>query len=89
MTNERKVAWRDMPASRRRRIVVAGAVQVSLALAAWRDLARRPAVQVNGSKRLWALAIAVNFVGPIAYFRWGRRHDLVTELETADEATEE
>jgi hypothetical protein len=28
---------------------------------------------VNGSKRLWALIIAINFFGPIAYFRWGRR----------------
>jgi len=28
---------------------------------------------VNGPKPLWAAAIAVNFVGPLAYLRWGRR----------------
>jgi hypothetical protein len=48
-------------------------VQISLALAAWWDLAHRPADGVRGSKRLWAAAILVNFVGPIAYFRGGRK----------------
>jgi hypothetical protein len=28
---------------------------------------------VNGGKLRWALLIAINFVGPVAYFRWGRR----------------
>ena len=31
--------------------------------------------QVNGRKALWAAIIAVNFVGPLSYFRWGRRRD--------------
>ncbi len=48
-------------------------VQLSLAATAWADLATRPAARVNGSKTRWALVIAVNFVGPLAYFRWGRR----------------
>ncbi|NYJ08776.1 PLD nuclease N-terminal domain-containing protein [Petropleomorpha daqingensis] len=55
-------------------VVALGAVQVSLAAAAWTDLARRPARQVNGPKPLWALVIAVNVVGPLTYFRFGRRH---------------
>jgi hypothetical protein len=37
------------------------------------DLARRPPASVNGRKDVWAAAIAVNFVGPLAYFAWGRR----------------
>jgi hypothetical protein len=49
------------------------AVQVSLAVSAWTDLAGRPADQVNGSKRRWALVIGVNFVGPVLYFLRGRR----------------
>jgi hypothetical protein len=44
-----------------------------LAAAAWTDLARRPAAQVNGPKALWAGVISVNFVGPVAYFLRGRR----------------
>ena len=48
-------------------------VQVSLAVSAWTDLARRPAEQVNGRKGRWAAIIAVNFIGPMLYFTRGRR----------------
>jgi hypothetical protein len=48
-------------------------VQVGLAAAAWTDLARRAPAQVRGPKWRWAVLIAVNYAGPIAYFRWGRR----------------
>lgn len=47
-------------------------MQIGLAAAAWTDLARRPQEAVNGRKPLWALGIAVNFVGPIAYLCLGR-----------------
>jgi hypothetical protein len=46
---------------------------LSLAATAWVDLARRPRDQVNGPKGAWAAVIAVNFVGPISYFAFGRR----------------
>jgi hypothetical protein len=49
------------------------AVQVSLAVSAWTDLAGRPAEHVNGSKRRWAAIIAINFIGPMLYFTRGRR----------------
>jgi hypothetical protein len=52
---------------------VAASVQLSLAAAAWADLATRPAEEVNGGKGRWALLIAVNWIGPFAWFRWGRR----------------
>jgi hypothetical protein len=48
-------------------------VQIALAAGAWWDLARRPATAVQGSKGAWALVIAVNFVGPVAYLRFGRK----------------
>jgi len=51
------------------------AVQLALAGAAWADLARRPARAVRGPKWIWALVIAVNFIGPLWYFRWGRLPD--------------
>jgi Phospholipase_D-nuclease N-terminal len=54
------------------RRVVTTTIQLGLAAAAWTDLARRPAVQVRGPKWRWALVIAVNYAGPLAYFRWGR-----------------
>ncbi|AWB86816.1 PLDc N-terminal domain-containing protein [Mycetocola zhujimingii] len=56
-------------------VVVGGSVQVALAAAAWADLAKRPAAEINGPKPLWAAVIAVNWIGPIAYFVRGRRQD--------------
>ncbi|GGU50555.1 hypothetical protein GCM10010178_49210 [Lentzea flava] len=50
-----------------------GVVQVLLAGAAWTDLALRPSEFVKGRKVWWAWAILVNFAGPLAYFRWGRK----------------
>ena len=65
--------WTDLDPRQRRWVLVAGTVQLSLAAAAWTDLARRPAAEVNGPKGLWAGVISVNFIGPLAYFLRGRR----------------
>lgn len=69
-TNRR---WSDLDPRQRKAVLVAAAVQLCLAAAAWTDLARRPAAEVNGPKGLWAALISVNFVGPLAYFLRGRR----------------
>jgi hypothetical protein len=53
--------------------LVLASVQLSLAITAWTDLARRPAEEVNGSRKAWAAVIAVNFVGPVLYFWRGRK----------------
>ena len=76
-----KRRWSDLNPRQRRWVLVAGAVQLSLAAAAWTDLARRPAAEVNGPKGLWAAVISVNFVGPLAYFLRGRR-DAVAQPPT-------
>lgn len=64
--------WTDMSTGQRGAFLLAAAVQLGLAATAWTDLARRPQERVNGRKPLWAAAIAINFVGPIAYLCWGR-----------------
>ena len=64
--------WSDLKPEQQSGIRLASVVQFALAVAAWVDLARRPAEQVNGRKALWAAAIGINFVGPIAYFARGR-----------------
>lgn len=65
--------WSDLSDREKTAILVAVSVQLSLAATAWVDLARRPPELVRGSKAAWAAAIAVNFVGPLAYFTVGRR----------------
>jgi hypothetical protein len=69
----RKQRWSDLSRRQRTGVVLGASAQLSLAAAAWIDLAMRPASQVQGSKAKWAAIIAVNWVGPLAYFRWGRR----------------
>ncbi|WP_016884269.1 MULTISPECIES: PLDc N-terminal domain-containing protein [unclassified Rhodococcus (in: high G+C Gram-positive bacteria)] len=70
---KRPVTWSRLTASQRAALVVMAAVQVGLAAAAWADLAKRDPHEIRGSRTTWAAAIAVNFIGPIAYFRWARR----------------
>lgn len=65
--------WSALSERQQTALLVAVSVQLSLSATAWADLARRPAELVNGCKAVWAAIIGVNFVGPIAYFRWGRR----------------
>ena len=68
--------WSSLSPRRRRAIMVAGAVEAVLKVAALIDLAQRPAWEVRGSKARWAAAITfVNSAGavPVAYFLRGRR----------------
>ncbi|HEX8866930.1 MAG TPA: PLDc N-terminal domain-containing protein [Lentzea sp.] len=65
--------WSDLTEAQRRTLLTMGVVQVLLAGAAWTDLALRPREFVRGRKLWWGLAILVNFAGPLAYFRWGRK----------------
>ena len=70
---ERRKRWSELSPRQQRSIVAAGAVQVLLAAAVLLDLRRRPSDQVRGRKKLWTAAAFVNFVGPLAYFLFGRR----------------
>ena len=65
--------WKDLTRGQKIAVGVVGAAQVTLTAAAYRDLLRRPADQVNGTKLAWGLALLVNWVGPIAYFLDGRK----------------
>jgi hypothetical protein len=73
--------WRDLDPRQRRAIVVSGTIQAGLALSAWYDLSHRPQELVNGPKIVWALVIAINFVGPVVYFRFGRHHSIAHEAK--------
>ncbi|HET8757271.1 MAG TPA: PLD nuclease N-terminal domain-containing protein [Solirubrobacteraceae bacterium] len=73
MARRKKKRWSELSGNQRVAVVAAGVVQVTLLFAALRDLWRRPADEVNGSKLLWTPVCFVNFVGPLAYFRFGRK----------------
>lgn len=71
-----KRRWSDLPEGTRRIIVVVGALDGALKIAALADLKRRPDSEIKGSKRTWAVALSlVNSAGvlPLVYFFYGRR----------------
>ena len=70
---KRSIRWDAMSTPAKVAVMAAASVQVSLAVSAWTDLAQRPPELVNGSKKKWAAIIAVNFLGPVLYYRRGRR----------------
>lgn len=67
-----KKGWNDLSVVTRWRIVILGIVQLGLQFVALRDLVKRPAANVRGSKGAWAAASFINFLGPIAYLTLGR-----------------
>jgi hypothetical protein len=71
-----KRRWGELDPRVRQILMLAGAVEAGLKIAALIDLAKRPARHVRGSKARWATAITlVNSAGavPIVYFLRGRR----------------
>jgi hypothetical protein len=76
--------WADLSSGQRKAVMALGAVEVALATAAYIDLIRRPAEQVNGSKGKWAAIILVNIVGPLSYFARGRRTEVPPLVQLPD-----
>ena len=65
--------WSDLTTGQQAAIQIAAAVQMALLVAALWDMWHRPVEEINGDRRLWTLTSFVNFVGPLAYFGFGRK----------------
>ncbi len=70
---QQKKTWSDLTPTQRKLVVAAGIVEVAVTTWCLRDLRRRPAEMVRGPKALWAPALSIQPVGPIAYLVWGRK----------------
>lgn len=75
-----KKRFREYSPAQQAWIAVLIAVSLGLVVASERDIQRRPADQVRGSKVLWRL-VCLNALGAASYLRWGRR-PAVDELPT-------
>lgn len=64
--------WADMSPTQKTVMLTLISVEVSLTATALVDLVRRPADQIHGRKGVWALALFVQPVGPVAYL-WTHR----------------
>jgi hypothetical protein len=73
VTSRSKQRWSELSTGRRAALLGAIVLQLGLHVAALVDLRRRPAAEIVGRKPLWAALSFVNFLGPLAYFAFGRR----------------
>jgi hypothetical protein len=48
------------------------AASVAVVIAAERDIGRRQAAELRGSKPMWRI-LCLNALGALSYFRWGRQ----------------
>ncbi len=69
----RKKQWQDMTPIQQAIVLVMTIIQRLLLGAAHWDLRQRTSDELNGSKPFWIVAVFVNFIGPIAYFLFGRK----------------
>ncbi|MFY9633632.1 MAG: hypothetical protein WAL27_02800 [Cellulosimicrobium cellulans] len=73
MAKKTKKTWKEMSPAARASFVAVGIAQVSLMIAAQRDISKRPAELINGPKAAWRMASMINFIGPMGYFVLGRK----------------
>jgi hypothetical protein len=65
--------WADLSGPQRAYVVIAAMIQLSLLIIGLWDLAHREKDEVRGGRRFWAGFMFVNWIGPIAYFTYGRK----------------
>lgn len=65
--------WNELSICQKVVIALLSALQfIMLAAALW-DIRQRSDDEIQGSKVMWTLVSFVNFIGPIAYFLFGRK----------------
>ena len=77
--------WSDLTQVQKIGGVLTGILQVMLLAAALWDIRRRPEEEIRGNKWLWTAVVFINFIGPIAYFIFGRSSRGGTRILLTDE----
>ncbi|MFP4417751.1 MAG: PLDc N-terminal domain-containing protein [Chitinispirillaceae bacterium] len=70
-----KEKWKDMPGWKKVFFVMMGIIQIALLAAALLDIRKRSAEDIRGSKKLWTMLSFINFIGPLLYFKCGRKSE--------------
>lgn len=65
--------WSELSSGQRSAIKILAVSELALKVLMLVDIKRRPASQIRGPKVAWRLAAAVNTIGPVSYFLFGRR----------------
>ena len=64
--------WSELSPAQQTLVLTMTSIELALTATAAVDLIRRPTEQVHGRKAVWAMALFVQPVGPIAYL-WAHR----------------
>jgi hypothetical protein len=79
---QQKKRWSDFSTRQKVCLILMAVVQIGLLIAGLWDLAHRKPDEVRGPKAMWWGIMFVNWVGPIAYFSFGRKYGACTEGTT-------
>ncbi len=69
-----------MSSTLRRNLAILVAIEVVLAVFAWRDISRRDSSEVRGPRLLWKLSFFANPGNSMIYWVFGRKKDLSSAL---------
>ena len=69
-----KKSWAGLSAPQKIGIIVMGAIQVGLLVIGLWDVAHRKPEELRGDRRFWVGFMFVNWIGPLTYFVYGRKH---------------
>ncbi len=67
-------SWKDFNSAQKKGIISLAAVQILLLATALIDIAMRPAHEIKGKKLWWVMVSFIDFLGPMAYFIYGRKN---------------
>ena len=81
----KKKRWSEMTPIQKIGGLFMGMLQVTLLAAALWDIRKRPEEEIRGNKWFWTAVVFVNFIGPIAYFKFGRRSPGEMRIVLTDE----
>jgi len=69
----KKRSFKELSRGTQAAVIITGIIELTLMIAALRDLRKRPKELVRGPKPLWAVISCLNILGSISYFTVGRR----------------
>jgi hypothetical protein len=73
MKEMKRTRWEDLSQGQRAVVIIMGSIQILLLSLALLDIRKRSSDEIVGSKTMWAMISFINFLGPLAYFLFGRK----------------
>jgi hypothetical protein len=65
--------WADMSSLQKAGNILMAVAEIATVAMALLDIRRRPASEINGSKRVWSMTALIQPIGPVIYFIFGRK----------------